>query len=39
MLPGSVLDGEWTKGLPKRNMTIVVMEGVLEYFSKDQVKI
>ena len=39
MLPGSALDGEWTKGLPKRNMTIVVMEGVLEYFSKDQVKI
>ena len=39
MLPGSALDGEWTKGLPKRNMTIVVMEGVLEYFSKAQVKI
>lgn len=38
MLPGSALDGEWTKGLPKKDMTIVVMEGVLEYFSKDQVK-
>ena len=38
MLPGSALDGEWTKGLPKRDMTIIVMEGVLEYFSRDQVK-
>ena len=38
MLDGSALDGEWTKSLPKRDMTIVVMEGVLEYFSKEQVK-
>ena len=38
MLDGSALDGEWTRKLPKRDMTIVVMEGVLEYFSKDQVK-
>ncbi|MCR5625697.1 MAG: class I SAM-dependent methyltransferase [Lachnospiraceae bacterium] len=39
MLPGSALDGEWTKGLPKNDMTIIVMEGVLEYFSKEQVKV
>lgn len=38
MLDGSALDGEWTKNLPKSDMTIVVMEGVLEYFSKEQVK-
>ena len=38
MLSGSALDGEWTKALPKSEMTIVVMEGVLEYFQKDQVK-
>ena len=38
MLEGSALDGEWTKMLPKHNLSIVVMEGVLEYFSKDQVK-
>lgn len=35
---GSALDAEWTNGLPKRSMTIVVMEGVLEYFTKEQVK-
>ncbi len=39
MLDGSALDGEWTKKLPKSDMTIVIMEGVLEYFSKEQVKI
>ncbi len=38
MLAGSALDGAWTKELPKNDMTIVIMEGVLEYFSKDQVK-
>ena len=38
MLAGSALDGEWTKQLPKNDMNIVVMEGVLEYFSKEQVK-
>ena len=39
MLGGSALDGEWTKNLPQNDMTIVVMEGVLEYFQKEQVKI
>lgn len=38
MMDGSALDGEWTTQLPKSDMNIIVMEGVLEYFSKDQVK-
>jgi O-methyltransferase involved in polyketide biosynthesis len=38
MLDGSALDGAWTKQLPKAETYIVVMEGVLEYFSKEQVK-
>ena len=38
MIPGSALDAEWTKQLPKSDMYIIVMEGVLEYFQKDQVK-
>ncbi|MCR5303488.1 MAG: class I SAM-dependent methyltransferase [Lachnospiraceae bacterium] len=38
MMDGSALDGEWTKNLPKKDMNIIVMEGVLEYFSRDQVK-
>lgn len=38
MMAGSALDGEWTKELPKSDMNIIVMEGVLEYFSKEQVK-
>ena len=38
MLAGSALDNDWTRNLPERDMTIIVMEGVLEYFSKEQVK-
>lgn len=38
MLEGDALEGSWTKQLPQREMTIVVMEGVAEYFSKEQVK-
>ncbi|MBP3884602.1 MAG: methyltransferase domain-containing protein [Olsenella sp.] len=38
MLEGDALDGAWTTQLPKdRSTTIVVMEGVLEYFTKEQV--
>ncbi|MBR1663292.1 MAG: class I SAM-dependent methyltransferase [Ruminococcus sp.] len=37
MLDGSALESEWTVKLPKRDMNIIVMEGVLEYFSKEQV--
>ena len=38
MLDGSALEGEWASQLPKNDMNIIVMEGVLEYFSKEQVK-
>ncbi|HAE51851.1 MAG TPA: class I SAM-dependent methyltransferase, partial [Ruminococcus sp.] len=38
MLDGSALESEWTKLLPKNKINIIVMEGVLEYFSKEQVK-
>ncbi len=38
MLEGDALNGYWTKSLPKADMYIIVMEGVLEYFSKEQVK-
>ncbi len=38
MMEGDALDGFWTKNLPKAEMYIVVVEGVLEYFSKEQVK-
>lgn len=37
MKDGSAFETEWTKGLPQRSTTIVVMEGVLEYFTKEQV--
>ena len=37
MMDGSALDGAWTTALPKdRSANIVVMEGVLEYFTKEQ---
>jgi O-methyltransferase involved in polyketide biosynthesis len=38
MLEGDALNGDWTRNIPKTDMVIVVMEGVLEYFSKEQVK-
>ena len=38
MLDGSALESEWTQQLPKSDMNIIVMEGVPEYFSKEQVK-
>ncbi len=36
MLDGDALDGAWTAELPKGRTNIVVMEGVLEYFTKEQ---
>ena len=37
MLEGDALDGAWTKALPQgRSANIIVMEGVLEYFTKEQ---
>ena len=38
MMDGDALDGAWTKALPESDMFIIVMEGVLEYFSKEQVR-
>jgi len=38
MLDGNALEGSWTKNIPDAEMYIIVMEGVLEYFSKEQVK-
>ena len=38
MMDGDALDGSWTKNIPESDMYIIVMEGVLEYFSKEQVK-
>ena len=36
MLDGDALDGAWTAALPKGRPNIIVMEGVLEYFTKEQ---
>ena len=36
MLEGDALDGAWTAALPKGRASIIVMEGVLEYFTKEQ---
>lgn len=37
MLDGDALDGYWTAVIPKDRMPIVVVEGVLEYFSREQI--
>ncbi len=36
MMDGDALDGAWTKNIPHDEPVIVVMEGVLEYFTKEQ---
>ena len=38
MMDGDALDGAWTKNIPGADMYLIVMEGVMEYFSKEQVK-
>ena len=38
MLDGDALNGDWTANIPKAEQYIIIMEGVLEYFSKTQVK-
>jgi len=38
MMDGDALNGAWTANIPKSDMYIIVMEGVLEYFSKEQVR-
>lgn len=37
MKEGSALESDWTKGLPQCSTNIIVMEGVLEYFTKEEV--
>ena len=39
MMGGNVLDGSWTVNILKADMYFIVMESVLEYFSKEQVKV
>lgn len=36
MLDGDALDGAWTARLPRGRDYVIVMEGVLEYFTKEQ---
>lgn len=36
MVCGDALDGTWTACVPKDRMAIICMEGVLEYFTKEQ---
>lgn len=36
MVSGSALDDAWTKQLPKDRMCIVVVEGVFQYFTKEE---
>ena len=38
MMNGNALECSWTKEIPESDMVIVVMEGVMEYFSREQVK-
>lgn len=39
MKEGNALESNWTKGLPKQRSTnIIIMEGVLEYFTKEEVR-
>lgn len=37
MIAGNVLEREWMENIPKGNVTIVIAEGLLMYFSKEQV--
>lgn len=38
MLAGNILEDRWTKAVPKGNVTVIIAEGLLMYFSKAQVK-
>lgn len=37
MISGSALENDWTSQIEKRRHTLVIMEGLLMYFSKEQV--
>lgn len=38
MLAGNILEDHWTKAIPKGNVTVIIAEGLLMYFSRAQVK-
>ena len=38
MIAGDILKADWTGDIPKVDITIVIAEGLLMYFSKEQVK-
>ena len=38
MLDGDALNGYWMASIPEAELYIIVMEGVLEYFTREQVK-
>ena len=38
MIAGDILKADWTGDIPKENVTIVIAEGLLMYFSKEQVR-
>lgn len=38
MFAADILKPDWTDGIPKNNLVIVIAEGLLMYFSKEQVK-
>ena len=38
MLAGDILKTDWIKDIPKADIVIVIAEGLLMYFSKEQVR-
>ena len=38
MLAADILKPNWADGIPKSDMAIVIAEGLLMYFSREQVK-
>lgn len=38
MLAGDILKADWTKNIPKTDIVIVIAEGLLMYFSREQVR-
>ena len=38
MTAGDILKTDWTEDIPKENVTLVIAEGLLMYFSKEQVR-
>lgn len=38
MLAADILSDDWTNSIPKANVTIVIAEGLLMYFSREQVR-